>query len=300
MNRQYETAWAVSAGTQMYIEPKTNMAAELMQFEAFSRADDTKQAKSFFHMLQSGQVVLALQPVRFIQNQQATLYYETLLRQADSAGGEVCSLGYVIQPLERLGLVWQLDVCVLQTVIHALQQHPGIRLGSNLSPLSLRNSDGWKSIFATLQQQPDLASRLVLEITESVYPSDVDEATAILQTLRELGCWIALDDLGTGINTLDMAWRMQPDIVKLDKSLMHGARDLEGGSRLQRLVEALRPQCRYLVAEGVETEEDLLRSAVAGVHAAQGYFIGKPDIHPDCLSQMQRVDAFYKSAGSWL
>ena len=193
----------------------------------------------------------------------------------------------------------QLDACVLQSVIRVLQQNPDIHLGCNLSPQSLRPSPWLQQVMVTLRQQPALAGRLILEITESACPDDTEEASMVLQTLRDLGCRIALDDLGTGFNTLDLAWRLQPEIVKLDKSLVHAARDPSGGSRLQRLVQALFPQCRYLVAEGIETEEDLRISAVAGMHAVQGYLMGRPGLQPDWLAhQVVLDDVFTSVAGA--
>jgi len=270
---------------------KAWVASAVVSPVEFSHADDLEQTRSFFQTLRNGKVTLALQPVRLIQNSHEVLYYETLLRQWDPIKADLSSLGYVIPSLERLGLINQLDACVIQTVIQALSQNEDIRLGCNLSPLSLQDSAWWQPVFETLRQQPDLANRLVFEITESACPADTEEASGILQTLRSLGCWVALDDLGTGFNTLDMAWRLQPDIVKLDKSLMQGARDPLAGGRLQRLLEALRPQCRYLVAEGVETEEDLRMSAVAGVHAVQGYFTGRPTVQPDWLSRPLAVES---------
>ena len=285
MSRVYEIAWTAPIGDHLISYLPERGISNTLQVAEFDSADDLLLAESLFQLLQIGAVTLAFQPVQFIQGNSASLYYEALLRQLDSEKEFAPSLGYVIQPLERTGQIWRLDACVLHAVIQVLQAHPDIHLGCNLSPLSLKARPWWQAIFATLRQHPEVAKRLILEVTEYACPHDTDDASATLRTLRELGCRVALDDLGAGFNTLDMAWRMQPDIVKLDKSLLHGARDPLNGGHFARLVQALRPQCQYLVAEGIETEEDLRISAGVGVHAVQGYLIGRPSLQPDWLAK---------------
>ena len=255
---------------------------------------DMALASRFFRQMHEGRILLSFQPVRFTQDEQAFLYYETLLRCAGADDNEYWSCGETITALERLRLVERLDASVLWTVLRVLRQHPGVHLGCNLSALSLRRADWWEPVFAQLREAPELARRLVLEITETACIMDIDEASRMLQSLRALGCRIALDDMEAGFNTLYLAELLRPDIIKLDKTLLHAARSPDNSAYLDFLTNLLRPVCRYVVAEGVECDRDLNASLDAGVHAIQGYFVGTPSPQPSWLSATAFVDDFFK------
>ncbi|WP_353172454.1 EAL domain-containing protein [Paracandidimonas soli] len=294
---------------------------------------DMASACRFFRKLQNGGVVLSFQPVMSIRQDGDPLfqedgpsslqkgdrlsspenghplYYEALLRCAatdvdiraqDEEGGlspdddEYASCGDIVASLERLHLVERLDASVLWTVLRVLRQQPGVHLGCNLSALSLRRGGWWQSIFDALRDAPGLACRLTLEITETACIVDVDEAFEMLQMLRDLGCRIALDDMEAGFNTLDLAGRLRPDIIKLDKNLMHAARVSGSAWRLGSLVDASRMVCSYVVAEGVESVEDMRSSLKAGAHAVQGFFVRDPSLRPPWLSAPVFVDDFFK------
>lgn len=242
---------------------------------------DMALASQFFDGMHDANVVLSFQPVVFIQDDQEVLYYEALLRNTAVADGEqAASCAPVIQALERLHSIERLDASVLWTVIQALEEHPDIHLACNISPLSLQHGGWWRLIFAVLGAAPDLASRLTLEITETAAVFDMDEAANLLKTLRLLGCKIALDDIGIGFSTLDLAKQIRPDIIKIDKTLVHAAREKGGYTLLNSWIKASRDLSQYVVAEGIESESDLLLSIDAGAHAVQGYFIQLPSIQP--------------------
>ena len=295
MDLVYENIWTTPPGAHIkQTLPGTNHSYSFPPRRSVLTGN-RKRMRHFLELLHHGTIALAFQPILSSDTDHTPLYYETLLWQADCAGTTYASASHIIPPLEREGLIERLDACVLRTIIQVLQEHPTVHLGCNLSPLTLKHGPWWQSIFSTLQQQPDVAHRLILEITESACPSNPDDASLILQTLRDLGCRIALDDLGTGFNTLDLAWHLQPDLAKLDKSLVHCARSPQGFSRLHRLIESLRPLCGVLVAEGIETDEDLDRVAGMGVQAVQGYLTGKPSLLPDCRPLPVSVHDFFRS-----
>ncbi len=253
-------------------------------------------ARRFFQKMRDGEVVLTFQPIVFARKDNCRpLYFEALLRCAAPDGG-YDSCGETVQLLERLCLIERLDASVLWTTIQLLQRHPEVRLGCNLSALSLRHSDWWQPVMAALRRAPGVARRLTLEIIETASCCEMDEAPELLQALRGLGCRIALDDLGVGFSTQELAEWLRPDIIKLDKSLVHGARVPSGSRRLLAWVKASRRFCRYVVAEGVESAEDLHASVNAGAQAVQGYFIGRPSLRPAWLSVPAFVDDFFKSA----
>ena len=121
--------------------------------------------------------------------------------------------------------------------------------------------------------------RLVLEITEHTPVEDYGRLNACLSALQALGLRIAVDDTGAGFSSLRHVLRLAPDIIKLDFTLV---REVDQRPRMQALIAALLTFARgtqaELVAEGVETAEQLQTLKTLGVPYAQGYHLGHPQV----------------------
>ncbi len=119
---------------------------------------------------------------------------------------------------------------------------------------------------------------IYLEITESVPLSHYEHCHSVLAEMRARGAKIAVDDLGAGYSNLKYIVDLEPEVVKLDRELVA---NLRNESRLHRLVAALVELCTQLdarvVAEGIETEEELAAVIDAGVHFGQGYLLQRPN-----------------------
>jgi len=119
--------------------------------------------------------------------------------------------------------------------------------------------------------------RIVLELTEHTPVPDYDALNDALAPYRRAGMRIAVDDLGAGHATLLHALRVEPDVVKLDRSLITG---IGSDRRRLLLVAALVGWAEALdtavVAEGVECPEELAALLEIGVHQAQGFLFGRP------------------------
>lgn len=120
-----------------------------------------------------------------------------------------------------------------------------------------------------------------LEITEGVPLSHFHLCQSILREVRGRGVYLVVDDLGAGYSNLKYIADLMPRIVKLDRELIMG---LTLDSRLHRLVKSIVVMCRDLgalvVAEGIETEEELEGVHDAGAHFGQGYLLAKPAFPP--------------------
>ncbi|MBI4816962.1 MAG: EAL domain-containing protein [Deltaproteobacteria bacterium] len=116
-----------------------------------------------------------------------------------------------------------------------------------------------------------------LEITESVPMSFEDSSHAVLREIRSKGIRLAVDDLGAGYSNLKYIADLAPEVVKLDRELVL---NLVNDNRVFRLVEAVTRLCVDLgaevVAEGIESADELRAVRRAGVHYGQGYFIARP------------------------
>ena len=120
--------------------------------------------------------------------------------------------------------------------------------------------------------------RVVLEVTEA---ATEDEAALESATryYREIGCLVAIDDFGAGHSNFDRIWRLRPDIVKLDRSMIARApKDSEARRCLVGIAGLLHEAGALVLAEGVETEEEAVASLQAEVDLFQGYLLGRPTV----------------------
>ncbi|MDH3404604.1 MAG: EAL domain-containing protein [Acidobacteriota bacterium] len=124
-----------------------------------------------------------------------------------------------------------------------------------------------------------------VEVTESVPLSHFEQCIDVLGELRKKGVLLVIDDLGAGYSNLKYVADLAPDIVKLDRNLIADVRD---GSRQERLVRAIVDLCHEMgaevVAEGIETVDELIVAQRAGVEYCQGYLLGRPSARPNGAS----------------
>ena len=120
-------------------------------------------------------------------------------------------------------------------------------------------------------------SEYMLEITESAYTSDSKHIIEVVENLRKLGHKIEMDDFGSGYSSLNMLTSMPIDVLKMDKAFI---RNIKPGNKEMKLVELVLNIAKNLnvpvVAEGVETEEELNMLKAAGCDIIQGYYFSKP------------------------
>ena len=258
---------------------------------------DMALALCLFSQLAANTLVLAFQPIKSTKSKGSSIYWESLLRRRtdpSSSGFATCAI--YIAALERLGLIGRLDRSILWTILDLLIKHPGIRLGCNISALSLKFDCWWRLIFEALQTQPEVASRLTVEITETSSITQDDEAITLLQVLKVLGCKIAIDDMGSGYSTLDFVVRSRPDFVKIDRTYLHLANTVRFPSSpgiLRNLTQLCADLSPCVITEGIESERDRSDAVAAGADGLQGYLFGRPDVLPNWLNAPIAVrDAF--------
>jgi EAL domain-containing protein (putative c-di-GMP-specific phosphodiesterase class I) len=127
--------------------------------------------------------------------------------------------------------------------------------------------------------------RIVFEVTEAVLANE-DDFEAAVANARETGCLLALDDFGAGHSNFDRVWRVRPEIVKLDRSLLSRAMGSSQIARVMTQMVSLLHECGALVLlEGVETQDEALLALDADIDLVQGYAFGRPQ--PDLLAPHQ-------------
>jgi EAL domain-containing protein (putative c-di-GMP-specific phosphodiesterase class I) len=175
---------------------------------------------------------------------------------------------------------WVLDVACRQAVAwDASPTTLGLGMSVNLSARQLGDPGLVGVVAGTLAASGLPADRLCLEVTESALAADPITAAGILADLKDLGVRLAIDDFGTGYATLDYVRRFSmADELKIDRSFVSGIADLHSPdaaivSAAIVLADALGFE---VVAEGVETAEQLAVLRRLGCRAAQGYYFGRP------------------------
>lgn len=175
---------------------------------------------------------------------------------------------------ERLGHLHDLGRVIRTSVSRQIERSdPGTTFFVNLHAADLEDED----LFAAAAPLSRMAGRVVLEITERASLERIKDVRGRIRLLRRLGFRIAVDDLGAGYAGLSSFTQIEPDVVKLDMSLV---RDIDTQATKQRVVRAMAELCRGLgmivVAEGVETpgERDTLDGL--GCDLLQGYLFARP------------------------
>lgn len=219
----------------------------------------------------------AFQPVVHATTHQAA-FFESLIR-LKSASGELVPAAAFVPVVEQLGLVRQMDRHVLELAVAELNEHPTVQLAMNLSGLTAADQSWLRALKSLIQDKPELASRLILEITETTALQDVEETARFIHQVRALGCQVALDDFGAGFTSFRHLQALSFDIVKIDGSFARSLRDNPEQQLFVRNLLGLADAFGLkTVAECVETGEDADFLAGEGVHYLQGYYFGRPGL----------------------
>lgn len=203
-------------------------------------------------------------------------YFECLLRMRD-AGGTIIAGGEFITTIEQLGFIGFIDDYVLRQTVRELATNPGIKLGLNISSLTACDGSWLRLLVSLLRDRPDLADRLVVEITETAALGDIEDSARFVDTVRSVGCRVALDDFGAGHTSLRHLQLLAVDTVKIDASFIRNlSANPEQRTVLRDLLDVIDGFGFATVAEGVESAEDAIVACAAGVGYLQGYHPGPP------------------------
>ena len=208
------------------------------------------------------------------------LHYELLLRLQDQ--GDTVMPGAFLPAAERYGLSPRIDRWVLDAALEWLRRNPGALppgafLSVNLSGLSVGDPQFRDYAAARLEGQPELASRLCFEITETAAIGSLSEASLLISRLRELGCLFALDDFGSGLSSFAYLKTLPVDFLKIDGVFI---KDIDVDPFDRSIVEAInhigRVMGKKTIAEFVESAAIHARLKDIGVDYAQGFWLGRP------------------------
>jgi diguanylate cyclase (GGDEF)-like protein len=206
---------------------------------------------------------------------------EALLRWHDPQAGMISPTKFI--PIaEETGLIipigeWILRTACAQNRAWQDQGLPPIRVAVNLSPRQFRDKKLIEHIAKALHDTGLPPQWLAVEITEGSAMQNIDHTFEILQELKNMGVQLAIDDFGTGYSSLSYLKRFPIDKLKIDRSFIQGIPGDHGDSAIVKALIALSHNLNMkVVAEGVETGEQLEFLRALGCNELQGYLFSKP------------------------
>jgi EAL domain-containing protein (putative c-di-GMP-specific phosphodiesterase class I) len=203
--------------------------------------------------------------------------FEALVRWHHPTRG-IVPPGTFVPLAEDSGLIVPLGEWILREACReAASWHTPLRIATNLSPVQFRRGDLVGLVHSVLLETGLEPSRLELEITEGVLIDDFSRAVSILRRLKALGVRIAMDDFGTGYSSLSYLQSFPFDKIKIDQTFIS---NLERHPQSATIIRAVIGLARGLqvpvVAEGVETKDQLAFLAKESCDEVQGFLIGRP------------------------
>ncbi len=203
-------------------------------------------------------------------------HYEALLRIPGEQGP-----GRMIGLAEQSGLIPAFDYAIVDKLLRRIkglgEEAAGIRIAANLSARSLLDPDFLSRLLHRLERAGEQARHLLFEVTESARIDDVAGLGRALETLREAGFSICLDDFGAGMSGFQYLRDLPVDFLKIDGSYVKGAPQ---EPRMHDFLEAILSLAHKLdiptIAEWIETEEEAAFLRARGVDYGQGFHFGRP------------------------
>jgi diguanylate cyclase len=250
-----------------------------IRFFAVEMDQQLREKRSLQHDLRSA---LERGELRLFYQPQATtdgeiIGFEALARWQHPKRGMVAPADFI--PIaEESSLIISIGEWVLREACTEAASWPRpLQIAVNLSPAQFRQGDLPTLVHAILLQTGLSPSRLELEITEGVLIGDFARALSILRRLKTLGVRIAMDDFGTGYSSLSYLQSFPFDKIKIDRSFIANVQSNHQSAAIVRAVIGLARGLEVpVVAEGVETSEQLEFLSQESCSEIQGYLIGRP------------------------
>jgi diguanylate cyclase (GGDEF)-like protein/PAS domain S-box-containing protein len=203
--------------------------------------------------------------------------FEALARWLHPVRGFV-SPGDFIPIAEESGLIVEMGEWILREACREAASWPlPLQIAVNLSPAQFMHGDVVGLVHSILLETGLAPGRLELEITEGVLIEDFDRGLALLRRLKALGVRISMDDFGSGYSSLSYLQAFPFDKIKIDRAfVINLGRNPQSAAIVRAVIGLGHGLEMSIVAEGVETQEQLAFLADEGCDAVQGYLLGKP------------------------
>jgi len=223
---------------------------------------------------------LVFQPIVELETQQ-TIGFETLLRWEDAELGSISPADF-IPVAESTGMIVNIGYWVLRQACRCYKSletavKTDISLSVNVSGYQFRDKNFIDTFRTILSDEGMSPKKLIVEITESQLMEETQVALQVLHELRDMGCRVSIDDFGTGYSSLSYLRIFPVDILKIDRSFIADITTDNNSFALLKAILMIADSLQInVVAEGVETSEQLTILQSLGLKMAQGYYLGTP------------------------
>jgi diguanylate cyclase (GGDEF)-like protein len=230
--------------------------------------------------LKKQQFELYYQPIIHVETQ-AIIGFEALLRWHHPQQGYI-SPNIFIPMAETNGLIIQIGDWVIKAALKQLahwqtQYHPLIFMNINISAKQFFDKRILDTVRLTLKNQQLDPSTVHFELTESILMEDVGKSTQVMRALRDMGTGIAVDDFGTGHSSMRYLKQFPINTIKVDKCFVRGLPTDTVDTAIVDAIFALAKSLKLdIVAEGVETQEQVDYLRKLGCKKVQGFFFNRP------------------------
>lgn len=230
--------------------------------------------------IKNGELSLAFQPQGIARNSVAEseiIGFEALARWQHPVRGQVSPAEFI--PIaEESGLIVEMGEWILRQACREAASWPKpLQVAVNLSPAQFMHGDVVGLVHSILIETGLAPGRLELEITEGVLIEDFDRGLALLRRLKGLGVRISMDDFGSGYSSLSYLQAFPFDKIKIDRAfIINLGRNPQSAAIVRAVIDLGHGLEMSIIAEGVETIDQLTFLAREGCDGVQGYLLGKP------------------------
>lgn len=225
-------------------------------------------------------ITLAYQPVVQGADPSKIAFYEGLIRVPDDTG-KIIRAGEFIDKIERNSLGRMVDCCALQSGLAELAAQPWLRLSINASPLSIVDPLWQATLRYGLEDDPTLAERLIVEVTETTEVTDMAQFAQDVNAVRQQGVSFALDDFGAGYTSFRILKEVRFDLIKIDGQFIRNIHEDRDNQALTKVLIDIADHFEMMVvAEAIEKQEEMTFLRGMNVDCMQGYLFGRPEVTP--------------------
>jgi diguanylate cyclase (GGDEF)-like protein len=255
------------------------------------RVENRSSTDAVLCALNERRIRLAFQPIVSSVNGEVAMY-ESLVRM-ETPEGEIMGAAHIVPIAEKLGFLHLIDHRVCELAIDALRQNPDVTLTVNVGADTALHPDWLAAFQANLAQDPSVARRLIVEITETSLIEDIAAARRLIESIKETGARVAIDDFGAGHTSFRNMRLLPIDVLKIDGTFIKNlARSADDRFFVQTLLQLARHLKIETVAEWVQDEETAGLLASWRVEYLQGDFLGvAKDSLPGQDAQGRRMSA---------
>ena len=240
---------------------------------------EQKIIAEFEEALQTGQFAMFLQPV--VNMDKKVVIAEALVRWIHPDRGIIAPVAFV-PLLEKTGYIYKLDMYIWEQAAKRLAYwttlgESNLSLSVNISVKDFYYIDLYETLVSIVEKYNIDPKRLKLEITESIFMNEKERQIDILNSLKQYGFMIEIDDFGSGYSSLNMLKEVPADILKMDMAFLSMDKNENKGRKIVNTIVSLAKAIGMLVIiEGVETKEQVDYLTETGADYLQGYYFDRP------------------------